>query len=79
MTLAYFGTPVGWRMTPGIAWRSYLSHFYAPIAEAAPHDGHRAIGRLEKERFGPSLSVITMNVDGCEWRRSGGSRITGSV
>jgi hypothetical protein len=33
MALGYFGTPVGWKLTPGLAWRSYLSHFLAPILE----------------------------------------------
>lgn len=62
--LAYFGTPFGWKLTPGFAWSMYLDEFYAPIAAAAPHAGHLALARLEKERFGARMGVVTMNVDG---------------
>jgi len=65
LALAYFGTPLGWRLTPGLAWQLYLSEFYKPIAEARPHAGHLALARLENERFGGDrCTVVTMNVDG---------------
>jgi hypothetical protein len=47
----------------GLAWRLYLSEFYAPIAAAQPHAGYHAIARLEREKFGESCTVVTMNVD----------------
>ncbi len=43
--LAYFGTPFGWWLTPGAAWRAYLSYFRDPIARAKPNPGHYAIAR----------------------------------
>lgn len=58
--LAFFGTPLGWRLTPGLAWRLYLSEFYAPIAAASPHAGFAALARLESEKV---CTVVTMNVD----------------
>ena len=61
--LAYFGTPLGWRLTPGLAWRLYLSEFYAPIAAARPHGGFEALARLERVKFDTACTVITMNVD----------------
>ena len=61
--LAFFGTPLGWRLMPGLAWRVYLSEFYAPIAAASPHAGFAALARLESERFRAACTVVTMNVD----------------
>lgn len=60
--LFYFGTPLGWRLTPGFAWSQYIQNFYLPIAQARPHDGHLAIAKFGEIK--PNLSVITMNVDG---------------
>lgn len=67
LLLAAYGTPMGWRLTPGLAWSKYLSWFREPIVQAEPHAGHVALARLERERF-PELSVVTMNVDGLHQR-----------
>lgn len=61
--LFYFGTPLGWKLTPSWAWSMYIERFYTPIARARPNKGHEAIARLEKES-GKDVAVITMNVDG---------------
>ena len=63
--LAFFGTPIGWKLTPGLAWSMYCKEFYGPIADAQPHVGHEALARLEQSRTGQmEMTVITMNVDG---------------
>lgn len=65
--LAAYGTPLGWRLTPGLAWGKYLGWFREPIIQAQPHAGHLALARLEQERF-PGLPVVTINVDGLHQR-----------
>lgn len=75
--LAWFGTPVGWRWTPGLAWRMYLSRFRDPIARARPNPGHYAIARLEQlidqgQALGKDVprhfDILTQNVDGLHQR-----------
>lgn len=67
LLLAAYGTPLGWKLTPGLAWSKYLSWFREPIVRAQPHAGHLALARLERERF-PDMATITMNVDGLHQR-----------
>ena len=62
IVLGWFGTPVGWKWTPGLAWSQYIDKFYNPIRDAEPNQGHRALVRLQ-EMF-PDLTIITQNVDG---------------
>jgi len=75
--LAWFGTPYGWRWTPGLAWRMYLSRFRDPIARARPNAGHYAIARLERlidqghalDKDVPQhFDILTQNVDGLHQR-----------
>lgn len=73
--LAYFGTPIGWKLTPGLAWRLYLSEFFAPIAAAEPHAGYAALARLEEARFSShDCTVVTMNVDSLH-RQAGSANV----
>ena len=60
LVLAVFGTPVGWKWMPTVAWSKYLSQFYGPMAAAEPNDGHRALVRLA-ERL--PVKIVTQNVD----------------
>jgi NAD-dependent deacetylase len=62
IVLGWFGTPIGWKLTPGVAWRQYIDKFYNPIRDAKPNEGHRALARLQK--MYPEMSIITQNVDG---------------
>lgn len=62
MVLAWFGTPVGWKWTPGFAWSKYIDRFYNPIRDARPNDGHRAL--VDLQVMHPNLCIITQNVDG---------------
>ncbi len=64
--LAWFGTPFGWRWTPGFAWRKYIERFYNPIRDAQPNEGHLALVRLQE--MYPDLCIITQNVDGMHQR-----------
>ena len=65
LAMGYFGTPLGWKLTPHWGWRSFHDEFYRPIADASPNAGHQALARLQKERFGSNrLQFVTMNVDG---------------
>jgi NAD-dependent deacetylase len=66
VVLGWFGTPVGWRWTPGICWSQYIDKFYNPIKEAQPNAGHYAIAELANYFNG--LKVITQNVDGLHQR-----------
>jgi len=74
--LAWFGTPFGWRWTPGLAWRMYLTRFRDPIARAVPNPGHHALARLEalicrNQARGSTpqhFDLITQNVDGLHQR-----------
>ncbi|KAL9647719.1 hypothetical protein ABK040_015208 [Willaertia magna] len=63
LTLAYFGTPFGWNLTPEFCWKHYIKDFYLPIQKALPNDGHFALNQLRKEFF-PDMKIITQNVDG---------------
>lgn len=60
--LGWFGTPTGWKWTPGLAWSKYIDRFYNPIRDAEPNDGHRALVQLQ--RIHPNMCIITQNVDG---------------
>ncbi|UJR12664.1 hypothetical protein I4U23_016838 [Adineta vaga] len=62
IVLGWFGTPIGWKWTPGLAWSKYIDVFYNPIRDAQPNEGHQALVRLEK--LCPEMSIITQNVDG---------------
>ena len=79
--LAYFGTPIGWNLTPGLAWRAFHHHFYSPIAKASPNPGHLAIAQLQE--LVPNLRIITQNVDGLHQKAGSASyrclEIHGSV
>ncbi len=73
LVLGYFGTPVGWKFTPGFTWKQYVQRFYTEIANASPNEGHKALAELERSCF-PNLSIITQNVDGLH-QRAGSSRV----
>lgn len=62
----YFGTPLGWKLTPGWGFKAYIEEFFTPIAQAKPNKGHVAIAELQKYRAANNLPthIITMNVDG---------------
>jgi NAD-dependent deacetylase len=62
IVLGWFGTPIGWKWTPGFAWSQYIDKFYNPIRDAQPNEGHRALVRLQE--MYPEMSIITQNVDG---------------
>lgn len=62
IVLGWFGTPMGWKCTPGIAWSQYIDKFYNPIRDAQPNEGHRALARLQS--LYPAMSIVTQNVDG---------------
>lgn len=62
IVLGWFGTPVGWKWTPGFAWSQYINRFYNPIRDAEPNEGHRALVQLQEML--PDLSIVTQNVDG---------------
>ncbi|CAF1342790.1 unnamed protein product [Adineta steineri] len=62
VVLGWFGTPIGWKWTPGIAWGQYIDKFYNPIRDAQPNQGHKALVQLQE--FYPQMSIITQNVDG---------------
>lgn len=64
LAMMYFGTPLGWRLTPGLAYKAFLEHFHVHIADALPNAGHKAVVRLESEGAYEDCQVITMNVDG---------------
>eukprot|EP01104_Vermistella_antarctica_P016208 TRINITY_DN5493_c0_g1_i2.p1 TRINITY_DN5493_c0_g1~~TRINITY_DN5493_c0_g1_i2.p1 ORF type:complete len:267 (-),score=20.69 TRINITY_DN5493_c0_g1_i2:173-973(-) len=72
--LFYYGTPIGWTLTPTWAWETYVTRFLKPILEAEPNPGHIAIARLEnimRERSGDVVRpfcIITQNVDGLHQR-----------
>lgn len=75
--LCYGATPLGWSLSPRLTWRRFVSHFYAPIAKADPHGGHRALARLERGPFAAEskrMSTVTMNVDGLH-QRAGAARV----
>lgn len=79
LALALFGTPNGWRWTPGWAWSNYR-RFHDPIFAAEPNDGHRALAAIGEAMqssgagtptttasatatSGYPLRVVTQNVD----------------
>lgn len=66
LVLGWFGTPIGWKWTPQIAWSQYVNKFYNPIRDAQPNDGHRALARLQDTH--PNLCIVTQNVDGLHQR-----------
>lgn len=66
IVLGWFGTPIGWKWTPGFAWSQYINRFYNPIRDAQPNDGHRALVSLQN--IHPDLCIITQNVDGLHQR-----------
>ena len=66
IVLGWFGTPVGWKWTPGICWSQYIDKFYNPIAQAQPNTGHTALADLAT--VFPDLKIITQNVDGLHQR-----------
>lgn len=75
LRLLYGGTPFGWWLTPSLTWRLFVRDFLAPIMQAEPHAGHRALARLQRLRFpGELMSIITMNVDGLH-QASGSKRV----
>ncbi|CAF1105397.1 unnamed protein product [Rotaria magnacalcarata] len=71
IVLGLFGTPFGWKWTPGFAWGQYIDRFYNPIRDAQPNEGHRALVRLQK--IYPDMSIITQNVDGLHQRAGSNS------
>eukprot|EP00736_Rhodelphis_marinus_P012746 Rmarinus@m.8091 len=75
LRMLYFGTPVGWKLTPGLAWRAFASEFFAPIRAAEPNAGHLAIAQLEEKALAENKSfcVVTQNVDNLHQRA--GSKI----
>ena len=62
IVLAWFGTPIGWKWTPNLAWSQYINKFYNPIRDAHPNEGHRALVRLQA--LYPAMLIVTQNVDG---------------
>lgn len=62
IALAWFGTPIGWKWTPGFAWSQYINRFYNPIRDAQPNEGHRALAHLQQ--IHPNVYIVTQNVDG---------------
>jgi NAD-dependent deacetylase len=66
IVLGWFGTPLGWKWTPGFAWSQYIDRFYNPIRDAQPNEGHRALARLQE--IYPDMSIVTQNVDGLHQR-----------
>ena len=66
IVLGWFGTPIGWKWTPGIAWSQYIDKFYNPIRDAQPNEGHRALTHLQK--MFPDMAIVTQNVDGLHQR-----------
>jgi len=78
IALGYFGTPMGWKITPGLAWKAYNKYFRDPIAKAQPNEGHYALSHIERlhkiklAREGVAdakrFEVITQNVDGLHQR-----------
>lgn len=66
IVLGWFGTPFGWKWTPGFAWSQYINRFYNPIRDALPNDGHRALVHLQQ--IHGDVSIITQNVDGLHQR-----------
>jgi NAD-dependent deacetylase len=70
LALAWFGTPVGWKWTPGIAWSQYVKKFFQPIAIARPNPGHIAIAQLQAicRHNNQHMCIITQNVDGLHQR-----------
>nr|CAG4708270.1 unnamed protein product [Naegleria fowleri] len=67
IVLGYFGTPLGWTISPKLCWTQYVKRFYEPIAKAHPNPGHYALAKLQKQVF-PNLQIITQNVDGLHQR-----------
>eukprot|EP00172_Hildenbrandia_rubra_P001505 Plantae.Rhodophyta-Hildenbrandia_rubra.ctg20688.p1 GENE.Plantae.Rhodophyta-Hildenbrandia_rubra.ctg20688~~Plantae.Rhodophyta-Hildenbrandia_rubra.ctg20688.p1 ORF type:complete len:299 (+),score=58.18 Plantae.Rhodophyta-Hildenbrandia_rubra.ctg20688:1108-2004(+) len=57
LALLYFGTPLGWNLTPSLALKMYKSRFLGPMKEAKAHEGHHVIARI------CNGGVVTMNVD----------------
>merc|ERR1719189_2273701 len=51
LSLVWGGTPIGWRLTPGLVWSGFVTNFYGPIVEAKPHDGLFALAELQKHRL----------------------------
>ena len=70
LSLIYFGTPVGWFLTPGLSWKAYLTQFFDPISKALPNPGHIAIADLERLLVprGVLFTIITQNVDNLHQR-----------
>lgn len=66
VVLGYFGTPIGWKLTPSLAWSQYINKFYNPIRDAQPNDGHRAITQLQQ--IHSDVRIVTQNVDGLHQR-----------
>lgn len=66
LVLGWFGTPVGWKWTPGTAWTQYIDRFYNPIRDAQPNEGHKALVRLRN--YYSTMAIVTQNVDGLHQR-----------
>ena len=62
--LAVYGTPFGWGIAPGLGWKVFVKHFYAPIARAQPNAAHRALADLAGVRRRKATTIVTQNVDG---------------
>jgi NAD-dependent deacetylase len=58
-------TPTAFARQPELVWEWYLWR-RERIAAAKPHEGHRAIARLESSRAG--VTLLTQNVDGLHER-----------
>ena len=68
LALMWFGTPIGWKLTPGFAFKAY-GRFWQPIGRAQPNDGHRAISRMPTPQgLDIPVEVITQNVDNLHQR-----------
>ncbi|CAD2215423.1 NAD-dependent deacetylase [Angomonas deanei] len=64
IALYLFGTPYGWRWTPGWGWSNYR-RFHEPIFKAQPNAGHYALANMAAMLGIPSenVKIATQNVD----------------
>ena len=64
LRLIYYGTPLGWKITPKWAWDAYKK-FRNPIQSASPNPSHTAIAQIQQllTSNNARCTVITQNVD----------------
>merc|ERR1711998_176900 len=58
--MGYGATPLGWMLTPGLTWSSFVNNFYRPIAQTRPHVGYYALAELQEVLGGQNVEVITI-------------------